>query len=386
MQVKINTVKNSAAPELASSKKFISKENSMRITSLRFLLSVLVVFIHNDFREAELAKSAAEGFAVPLFNQGAAGLWIQRFISEGIAVCAVPLFFLFSSYLFFMKNDSPKTVLRKKIKSLAVPYFLWIFLNLALCLAAKLLAVKLNPSFVKNPGNIVVLNWNFLDWIKAFFGYGFDGFNHPYVGQLWFARDLFLMMIFSPLLRKVYKKFPKAALFFASFVYIFGADLYVVQKETVLFFTLGYFCAERDFDFFTFSDSFKWLELSAGFFISFILRFAFFERSSVCNAAQVLFACLVFLKFSKAVSRNEKAFSVSGKLAPFSFWLFAVHMPFLLICVQSLWIHFLPMKNEFFCLAEYFCVNILVVLSGTFAGFVLKKICPPLFKVLNGGR
>lgn len=44
------------------------------------------------------------------------------------------------------------------------------------------------------------------------------------------------------------------------------------------------------------------------------------------------------------------------------------------------------MKNGFFCLAEYFCVNILVILTGTLAGIILKKICPPLFKILNGGR
>lgn len=232
----------------------------------------------------------------------------------------------------------------------------------------------------------MVLSWNFLGWIKAFFGYGFDKFNHPYVGQLWFVRDLFLMMIFSPILKKIYRIFPKTSLILASFIYILGSDLFVIQKETLLFFTLGYFCAEKNFDFFKFSDSFKWAELFAGFLIAFILRFAIFEHNSACAALQVLFACLIFLKLSKPLSGNEKSFSLSKKLAPYSFWLFAIHMPVLLSCVQNLWIHFFPMNNGFFCLAEYFCVNILVILTGTLAGIILKKICPPLFKILNGGR
>ncbi len=130
MQVKVDTNNNPDKISSSSSKKAVSGENSMRITSLRFLLIALVVFIHNDFRASELAEIAAEGLGVPIFNQSAAGLWIQRFISEGIASCAVPLFFLFSSYLFFIKNDSYKTVLKKKLKGLAVPYFLWIILNI----------------------------------------------------------------------------------------------------------------------------------------------------------------------------------------------------------------------------------------------------------------
>lgn len=89
----------------------MTQETSRRITSLRFILSSLVVFIHNNFRAEELAKSVEKGLSVPVFNQSEPGAWIQRFISQGIASCAVPLFFLFSAYLFFRKNDSYKTVL-----------------------------------------------------------------------------------------------------------------------------------------------------------------------------------------------------------------------------------------------------------------------------------
>lgn len=37
-------------------------------------------------------------------------------------------------------------------------------------------------------------------------------------------------------------------------------------------------------------------------------------------------------------------------------------------------------------MAEYFGVSVLVVVIGTGFGILLKKICPPLFAVLNGRR
>ena len=75
---------------------FIDGETSGRITSLRYILSVLVVFIHNNFTAEKLADSLAEGNRIPIFAQSAAGEWIQFVISSGLGSCAVPLFFMFS--------------------------------------------------------------------------------------------------------------------------------------------------------------------------------------------------------------------------------------------------------------------------------------------------
>ena len=105
--------------------KAISAETSMRITALRFLLIVLVVFIHNNLRAEDILKGALEhGYTQFAYENGLFGRWVQIFISDGIAKCAVPLFFMFASYLQFMKGDSYGVLLKKKAKSLLVPYFL----------------------------------------------------------------------------------------------------------------------------------------------------------------------------------------------------------------------------------------------------------------------
>ena len=68
------------------------------------------------------------------------------------------------------------------------------------------------------------------------------------------------------------------------------------------------------------------------------------QRDGLHSALMVLFSALIFLKLSGLISRNQKAFNLAEKFSPFSFFLFAVHMPFLLACVQNLWLRFCRWK------------------------------------------
>ena len=70
----------------------ISEETSKRITSLRFLLAVFVVFIHNTISQ----EMAVENSYV--YNNSTTGVWIQNIIAFFTA-SAVPLFLLFAGYL-----------------------------------------------------------------------------------------------------------------------------------------------------------------------------------------------------------------------------------------------------------------------------------------------
>lgn len=237
----------------------IDGETSRRITSLRYILSVLVVFIHNNFTAEKLADSLAEGNRIPIFEQNTLGEWIQFMISSGLGSCAVPLFFMFSAYLFFKKDTPYKNMLKKKTRGLLLPYFVWIALNIALVTLVKLFATRLNPSLLVNPERNPVLTWSVLDWLKAFSGFGFDKYNHPYVGQFWFVRDLLILFLISPVLRIIYRKFPKTSLIFCVFIYISDVvpQCFVSDRAALLFFMLGYFWAEREFSPFAFADSFR---------------------------------------------------------------------------------------------------------------------------------
>ena len=374
----------------AENSKPIPAQTSMRITALRFLLIVLVVFIHNNFKAEEILKGALEYGYTPFdYENGLFGRWIQIFISDGIARCAVPLFFMFASYLQFMKGDSYGVLLKKKAKSLVVPYFLWPLLNIGIYVGLKLLIQAVFPGMIERKNWFPMSGWGVKGWLHAFFGYEnmaegrtFGG----YVGQLWFVRDLFILIVFSPLLRLAVRKFPVCALLAVSFFYFSDTRPFIVASQALFFYILGFFWAEYNFDLFAFADRIKWKALIPLYLALWLATWKFYGEYSCAYWFMVAVSCLVLLKFSAAIVSNKKAFAAAKYLAGFSFWLFAIHMPFLLNCIQAFWRKILPMTNTFFCMMEYFGVSVLVIVIGTGFGIVLKKICPPLFAILNGER
>ena len=95
---------------------------------------------------------------------------------------------------------------------------------------------------------------------------------------------------------------------------------------------------------------------------------------------------MFFLKVSYYLAGNEKIYRILNYLSVFSFWIYAIHMPVLNSMLKDLWLKFLPMKNPFFCLAEYFGVTVLTIAIGLGLGILLKKKFPKLFAFLTGGR
>lgn len=219
-------------------------QTSRRITSLRFLLAVLVVFIHNNFTAENLAETLEKSGVQIVFNQSEVGKWIQLFVSEGIARCAVPLFFLFAAYLQFKKNEPFGMLIKKKLRTLVLPFFLWTVLNIALYVGMKFAASRLVPRLLFHPDVIPQFEWTAMDWLHAFFGYDdmtsgrtFGG----YLGQMWFVRDLFLLILVSLLIRHCVRAFPVCMLLFVSFFYVCDVRPLFVAEQALFYYTLGCF-------------------------------------------------------------------------------------------------------------------------------------------------
>lgn len=100
----------------------------------------------------------------------------------------------------------------------------------------------------------------------------------------------------------------------------------------------------------------------------------------------VIFSCVIVIKLSAVIVRKEKLYSLCSYLAGFSFFLFAIHAPLVNGYTSKLWIWFFPMRSTFWSLCQYFIPTFLTIVIGTGIGIVIKKICPPLFRALNGGR
>lgn len=159
--------------------------DKLRVLSL--ISIIFVLYIHSRFQPNEIMGMA-------YYDK------IQLFTSEMIGRCAVPLFYLISGYLFFMKvPDGVKSIgrkIRKRIKSLLIPYFIGcvffvIFYSFIALLpwTSNLInsSSSIMPLFQK-PYSIIL--------ISIFYD---GGTGYPCAFQLWFLRDLILIVATSPL-------------------------------------------------------------------------------------------------------------------------------------------------------------------------------------------
>ena len=349
-----------------------------------------MVFIHNNYTAEGIAEAVANGGAEVLFNQNAFGRWVQLFISAGIARCAVPLFFLFAAYLQARKNDSYGVLIKKKSRSLVIPYFLWILIYGFYFAGLKLIVLKIAPQFIQNPDS-TALSWTWLDWMHKIFGYSAKegaGELPGFVYQFWFIRDLVILTVISPVIKFFMKKFPRGFFALVSILFVAPVNVFFVQTQALFFYTAGLYWGTFDFPLFEKIDRISWREAFVLFLFSFFSAWTFSDGSgkTAMYWCAVLCACVLFLKLSKVIVQSEKVFGILSYLSAFSFWLYAIHTPVLNEMLKMVWLKFLPMKNPFFCLAEYFGVTVLTIAIGLALGILLKKIFPKLFALLTGGR
>lgn len=349
----------------------ISQETSMRITSLRFLLAMFVVFIHNNLNADIAINYYHLDFIEPVVIT-----WIKTLVCSVLGGAAVPLFFMFAGYLQFRKNDTYPVLLKKKAKSLLAPYVIWTLIGVAVFYIGQ--SIPQLSSFFQNEVNNVS-KWRFIDWINIFWVHLEV---YPLISQFWFVRNLIVLIIISSFLKKIATKFPLFMMIALILCYVNGLPL---GFGTALFFYMcGFFFAEYDVDFFSLSDKISWIELICLLLLEIMITIGFNEKVKLFGLGTII-SCIFFLKISSLIITKPKLYTCSKYLADFSFFLYAIHMPFLVTVLEKISFRVIPLHG-IGCLIQFILPAVITIIIGTAIGIVLKRICLPLFALLNGGR
>lgn len=182
-------------------KETLEKEEDIQSRTIRFLrfpLIVAVVLIHTRLDHVVVnGHLLTETARFPVFAL------CQHIVSTEIARIAVPLFYFMSGYLFFYRSTPfSLAVYGQKIKkrghSLLVPYLFW---NAAVFLLL-FLAQQCMPELTSGQ-NKAVTDYHWTDWLNLFWSHR-DG--RPVCYQFWFIRDLFVVMLLSPLLHLLLRR------------------------------------------------------------------------------------------------------------------------------------------------------------------------------------
>jgi len=152
----------------------------------------MVVFIHSYNVTVKFSSGNMS------FNDGY-NVFIQNFFSQGITRIAVPIFFCISGYLFFLKfrGTINEFVLKykKRAKSLLLPYLIWSIWGLVFYFGLQLFPQSKN--FFTND---LIVNYSLKKILNTIF-------LNPIPYQLWFVRDLIVLVILTPIIYWLTKYF-----------------------------------------------------------------------------------------------------------------------------------------------------------------------------------
>ena len=340
----------------------ISPKASRRLNLAKLWFAFMVVFIHSNQEGVNMA-----GGSVVFETPGWLEL-IKRLGSDIIPRCAVPGFFLIAGVLLFRKDFSWKENMRKKCRTLAVPYLLlntlWILFYI-ICQSIPFTAAFFSQERI--------LDWSLGDWVDAYLG---NRSGEPLVYHLWFLRDLFVMNLVAPIIGWLTKKMPRLCAAAVLVVYLLPKTRYFsITSEAICFFTLGA-CVVR-LDVHLDSVKRKWLMVCSYVILVFaavITGNLFFKKLSIIAGVAFWMVC----------ATNFAPGHFLQRLIPFSLDIYLFHQMTMTIFFKL--INKLILPTPVAQLIEYLTIPFVMYVFCVGAAVLLKRFLPKFYYALTGGR
>lgn len=356
------------------------KDNSIlskTIEWLRFFCIVAVVLLHSFGDEN-------------VFNSYSYGAYdtIRILFSKCLCRVAVPIFFLISGYLFFVKLEKWRTdiwveKLKRRAKTLLLPYFLWNIISIVFALAL------LYAKFVLRGGDAPDL----VAWYKSIGGLrvfwdGREGL-YPHNYPLWFIRDLIVFVIISPIIYCFVKKTGIVGiviLYIANVLNIWG-NVPGFSEEGLFFFSLGAFFSIRRLDFTAICKKHLIIAICVAIPLILAMVYTYGNNNNVWRYARRLFSLfgsaatigIVVLLFQKGKIQVHQLLSKS------TFLVFAAHGTIVLPYIRMALGKVLP-SNQIGLIIKYFSAPLFTVALLVLCNYLLSKLMPKTLSVLTGGR
>ncbi len=353
----------------------ISKDMSERINIFRFILTIMVIYIHS--------YGTVSGFSADAITLEKA-IWFSRtkyIISQIITRAAVPGFFLISSILLYRKPFSWSSNMKKKLKSLAVPFFI---INLAwIVLFFVFQNISFTSALFSSPDNII-RNWDLRQWANAIFGMPDNVV--PFVYPLWFLRDLLILNFFAAITWWLVDKLPEPMLIGALYLWFFRSipNCAVPDYQAVAFWIIGAYIVKRNihFGFLNKVPSIVGFALLA-FCIWKYLPFAYVDEFlpllNLCMTLSLISFFILTIRIKNSIIKDTLL-----KLGNYSFSIYLFH-EFTTLFFRKIAAMLLPgsVISQFL---QYMLIPLFIAAFCIVFSIVFKKILPRFYALLTGGR
>lgn len=343
----------------------IDKEESNCIYIVKLIFAIMVICIHAYVENINFSTGNIV-VELPIWLES-----IRYIISRIIAWCSVPGFILLSSILLYKREFDWKENMKKKVKSLLIPYLtLNLFWIIFYALAQKILFLQ---QFFSNE-EYVISNWNFIDFLDAFLGFKT---GYPILYPLWFIRDLFLINIFSKIIVKAVDKFPKTILLIITLMYLLPISF--LSLDMIVFFILGYYLVKYDFHTISIKKIkmiYLLLPYAIGIIIAYFMKNLFL--SYLINRLLSILGIIVFIRIAFSIHSNFIIY-----ISKYSLFIFYFHESYLTI-IRKLLFKLFPKTPLFVGGVEYLLSQIIILIFCILLAILIEKKIPILYKVLTG--
>lgn len=358
------------------------KLESDTISILRFPMAVMILLLHSSFmHELNKGISIFEGWSQPIYRT------LDAIFVGNITNIAVPLFFMVSGYLFFLKNESftfedYKGKVTKRIKSLLVPYLIWNAIIFFVYLAVQTFVPSMASGRTK-----MIADYTWTDYISSFWSmsYVYDGgMNGPINSPLWFVRDLIVMCIMSPLIYFLLKRLK--AIIPIALVLLFISHVWDgvpgLSVSALAFFTLGAYLGMNKIKFA--EQSLKLLPYTLGCYILLLIFLLTIELPTWFNFGRLGVVIGIVMSCGIAAWACSMGRKTNKFLAGSTFFIFASHCELLKVFIRLT--SRMGVHNDFFYCVMYFVCPFLTLVILLIIYKVLRNYMPRVATILSGGR
>ncbi|QOG04126.1 acyltransferase [Flavobacterium sp. MDT1-60] len=349
---------------------------SDKIKIVSFFSMILVVYLHSYNLLINIGENSRT------INKGY-NSFIQEFVSKGVTNIAVPFFFVISGYLFFLNVDGYWNEFllkyKKRISTLLVPYLLWSMFGILFYFTLQSVPIS-KPFFTKQ----LISNYSIIELLNVLF-------LKPIPYQLWFIRDLIILILFSPLIYRLVKLSNYFILLLLSILWLARIDYFLFSNEAFFFFIIGAFISIK---------STKLEEkINKSFFFYFLIWLSLVLFKTILNNTalrsdyflyflnkiSILFGIIaVWSGYDVYFKKREMSEVKIAPIFQYSFFIYVAHEPMLTIYKKVLYV--ILGQNEMVSFVIYVVAPILTISSSLIIGFFLKKHLSKLYSLLTGNR
>jgi fucose 4-O-acetylase-like acetyltransferase len=366
-----------------TNKKFSNDLQSQVIDFIRFPLIVGVVFIHNQATNTTLfGENLGTDSYLPAFEH------CSTLFSNVLGTVAVPLFYFMSGFLFFMSvrkfdQSSYKTKLQSRIKTLLVPYLFWNLVALVLLYFVRKFGFSSTHPRSIDLQYLVDCFWGKMN-VKGTMSY-------PASYQFWFIRDLIVAVVLAPIIYFFCKKIRIYGIILLGSLWLAGLwfknlGMWGFSSSCIFFFTAGAYMGINKRN--LIEDFRKIRNLSFVIYPLFALADLLTKQygfNAYVHKAGIIIGIIFCFNLISFLFEKGKLKPVSF-LSAASFFVFAVHDPFVLAPLRKISFLLLRPENDLLITGLYFFNVIFAIIVALGWYYVMLRFVSKFCRIITGGR